>query len=103
MVLWSFLGGLALVLACLGLLVARAIGLWRQAKHTGRALTTELSVFGERAARTERLFEEADRANRDLQLAVERLRVSRARLDVLRASLGRSAARTRWLRAFLPI
>ena len=103
MVLWSFLVGLALSLAALVFVVARAIGLWRQAKGTGRVFASELAAFEERAARTERILGEAERASRDLELALERLRVSRARLDVLRGSLAHSAARTRWLRALLPV
>ena len=103
MVLWSFLVGLAVGLAAFALLVARAVGLWRQTKQTGRMFASELAAFEERAARTERLLGEAERASRDLELALERLRLSRARLDVLRGSLAHSAARTRWLRAFLPV
>jgi hypothetical protein len=103
MVLWSFLAGLACVVAGLALVVVRAVALWRQAKRAGRAFAVELSSFDERSARTERLLGEAERASKDLEAALERLRVSRARLDVLRGSLERSAARTRWLRAFLPV
>jgi hypothetical protein len=103
MVLWSFLVGLALVLAALTILVVRAVGLWRQTKRTGRMFASELAAFEERAARTERLLGEAERASRDFELALERLRLSRARLDVLRGSLAHSVARTRWLRALLPI
>jgi hypothetical protein len=103
MVLWSFLAGLAAAVAALAFLVVRGVALWRQAKRTGSALTSELAAFEERSARTERLLEDAGRASRDLELALERLRLSRARLEVLRASLERSAARTRWLRAFLPV
>jgi hypothetical protein len=103
MVLWSFLVGLALGLAALAFLVTRAIGLWRQTKRAGRMFASELAAFEERAARTERLLGDAERASRDLELALERLRVSRARLDVLRGSLAHSVARTRWLRAFLPV
>ena len=103
MVLWSFLVGLVLGLAALAFLVARGVGVWRQAKRSGRVLASELAAFEERAARTERLLAEAERASRDLELALDRLRVSRARLDVLRGSLEHAAARTRWLRAFLPV
>jgi len=35
-------------------------------------------------------------------VALERLRLSRARLQVLLASMERAQRRTRWLRAFLP-
>jgi hypothetical protein len=35
-------------------------------------------------------------------LALERLRMSQARLQVLRTALERSQDRVRWLRAFLP-
>jgi hypothetical protein len=103
MVLWSFLAGLVLVLAALTFLVVRTVGLWRQAKQTGHVFAAELASFEERSARTERLLAEAERASKDLELALDRLRVSRARLEVLRSSLERSAARTRWLRALLPV
>jgi hypothetical protein len=103
MVVWSFFIGLVLVVGGLAVLAVRTVGLWRQAKQTGNAFAAELASFEERSARTERLLADAERASKDLELALERLRVSRARLDVLRSSLERSVARTRWLRALLPI
>jgi hypothetical protein len=103
MVLWSFVAGLVAVLAALAFLVARAVGLWRQARRTGSAFSRELAAFEERSARTERLLADAERSSKDLELALARLRASRARLEVLRGALDRSAARTRWLRAFLPV
>ena len=103
MVLLSFLVGLVLVVAALVLVVVRAVALWRQTKRTGGAFAAELSAFDERSARTERLLAESERSSQELQAALERLRVSRARLDVLRSALERSLERTRWLRAFLPV
>ena len=103
MILASLLVGLAASIAALVLVVVRAVGLWRQAKGTGSALADELARVDERSARTERLLAEADRSSQELQAALERLRVSRARLDVLRSALERSLERTRWLRAFLPV
>jgi hypothetical protein len=102
-VLTSFLVGLALVLAAAFVLVLRAIALWRDGKRVGAAITSELELFDERSARTERLLAEADRASQDLQAALERLRVSRARLDVLTGSIETARRRTRWLREFLPL
>jgi len=102
-VLLSFLVGLAVAVAGLVLGVVRAVGLWRQAKRTGRALMSELSELEARSARTERLLAEGDEASRELGAALERLRISRARLQVLRGALTRGSARTRWLRAFLPV
>lgn len=103
MILAAFLVGLVLSVAALVFAIVRAVGLWRQAKSTGSSLTAELSKFEERSARTERLLEEAESSNRELQAALERLRVSRARLEVLLGALERATARTRWLRAFLPV
>ena len=80
----------------------RAIALWRAAKKSGGAITSELARFEERAARTEQLLAEAERANKDLQAATERLRLSRARLQVLLDSVEEAQRRTRWLRVFLP-
>jgi hypothetical protein len=102
-VLLSFLFGLALVVAATTFVVVRGVGLWRQLRRTGGALTTELSLFEERSERAERLLAEADRSNRELQTALERLRLSRVRLQVLVDALERARARVGWLRLFLPV
>lgn len=102
MVLLAFLVGLVAVVAAIVFCVVRGFGLWRQAKVTGSLFSAEMSVFEERSARTERLLAEADRSNRELQVAVERLKVSRARLQVQLDSLDRARRSVRWLTAFLP-
>jgi hypothetical protein len=102
MILTAFLIGLALSLVGLFIVVVRAIELWRQGKRAGGAFGAELELFEERSARTEQLLAEADRAHQDLQAATERLRRSRAQLNVLLGSLETAQRRTRWLRAFLP-
>ena len=102
MILTAFLVGLVLSLAGLFVVVVRGVQLWRQGKRTGRMFSDELALFEERSARTEQLLAEADRASQDFQAATERLRVSRAKLNVLLASLETAQRRTRWLRAFLP-
>jgi len=101
-VLTAFLIGLVLGLVGLFVGIVRGVTLWRQGKRTGRAITSELDLFEERAARTEQLLAEAERASQDLQAATERLRISRARLQVLLVSLETAKRRTRWLRVFLP-
>lgn len=103
MVLLSFLCGLALVVVATAFVVVRGVGFWRQLKRTGGALTAELALFDERSARTERLLAEADRSSRELEVALERLRLSRARLHVLLEALERAQRRVRWLRVFLPV
>ncbi len=103
MILTAFLIGLALFLVGFFVVGVRGFALWRQGKRTGKLFTTELELFDERAARTERLLADADRANQDLQAATERLRVSRAELAVLRGSIATAQRRARWLRAFLPV
>jgi hypothetical protein len=102
MVLAAFLVGLALSLGATVFAVVRGVGLWRVARRVGREIGAELAKFEERTARTERLLAESERASRDLQAALERLRVSRARLQVLLDALGRGQDRVRWLRVFLP-
>jgi hypothetical protein len=102
MVLTAFLIGLLAALVGVVFAASRGLTLYRQGKRAGRAITSELSLFEERSARTERLFAEAERSSKELQVALERLRLSRARLQVLLASLERAQRRTRWLRAFLP-
>jgi cell division FtsZ-interacting protein ZapD len=101
-ILTAFLIGLVLSLVGVVFVAVRALALWRDAKRTGGAFTSELALFEERSALTEQLLADADRANQDLQTAMERLRISRARLDVLLGSLETAQRRTRWLRAFLP-
>jgi hypothetical protein len=101
-VLTAFLIGLVLGLVGLFVVIVRGIALWRQGKRTGGAITSELDLFEEQSARTEQLLAEAERASGDLQAAAERLRISRARLQVLLASLDTAKRRTRWLRVFLP-
>ena len=102
MILVAFLIGLALSLVGIVFVAVRGLTLWRQGKRSGRAITSELSLFEERSARTEQLLAEAETSSQELQLALERLRLSRARMQVLLASLERAQRRTRWLRAFLP-
>jgi hypothetical protein len=102
MVLLSLVVGLTAVVAATVFSVVRGMQLWRQAKRTGGALGAEVAKFEERSRRTERLLAEADRANQDLQAALERLRADRARLEVLTGALERAKQRTRWLRAYLP-
>jgi hypothetical protein len=101
-VLAALLAGLALTLIGGTFAVVRAIGLWRQAKRTGGSFVRELGSFDERSAQAERHLAEWERASGDLQVALERLRASRARLQVLQDSLAQAQARIRWLRVFLP-
>jgi hypothetical protein len=103
MVLIAFLAALAVVVVATVVCVVRGIRFWRQTKATGRAFTAELSTFEERTARTELLLGEFERSGGELEAALERLRVSRARLQVLLDALERAKQRTRWLRAFLPV
>jgi hypothetical protein len=101
-VLSAFLIGLVMALVGTFVVAVRGLALWRQGKRTGKAITSELAVFEERSARTEQLLADAERAQADLQAATERLRVSRAQLQVLLGSLEEAQRRTRWLRVFLP-
>ena len=101
-VLTAFLIGLVLAVIGTFLLVVRATALWTQGKRTGKAITNELDLFEERTARTEQLLSDAERSQAELQAATERLRVSRAQLQVLLDSLEGARRSTRWLRVFLP-
>ena len=103
MVLLAFLAGLAIVIVATAVCVVRGVRLWRQMKRTSRTLGAELNTFEARTVRTEALLAEVERRSGELESALERLRVSRARLQVLRDALESAQARTRWLRAFLPI
>jgi hypothetical protein len=101
-VLSAFLIGLVMALVGIFVVAVRGLALWRQGKRTGKTITSELAVFEQRSARTEQLLADAERAQADLQAATDRLRVSRAQLQVLLGSLEEAQRRTRWLRVFLP-
>ena len=103
MVLFAFLAGLALVVVATVVCVVRGVRLWRQMKRASMTLGTELSTFEARTARTERLLAQVERKSGELESALERLRISRARLQVLRDALESAQGRLRWLRALLPI
>ncbi len=103
MVLAAFLAGLALTAVAAAVCAVRGVRLWHQARATGREFTAELATFEERSARTEELLAASEESRDELEAALERLRVSRARLRVLLQALERAQARTRWLRAFLPV
>lgn len=102
MVLLAFLVGLGLSLAGLTVVVLRALALWRQVKRSGGAIGAELSAFEERAGRAEAHLAQWERASADLDRALQRLRESRARLQVLLDGVERAQARVRWLRVFFP-
>jgi hypothetical protein len=102
LILIAFLVGLVLVVAATVHAVLRGLVLWRQVKSTGRAFSTELARFEERSARTERLLAEADTSSQALVAAQERLRISRARLNILLRAFEDDKRRTRWLRVFVP-
>jgi len=101
-VLSAFLVGLVLGLVGIFVVAVRGVALWRQGKRSGKAITSELALFEERSARTEQLLVDAERAQAELQVATERLRVSRAQLQVLLGSIEEAQRRTRWLHVFLP-
>ena len=103
MILLAFLIGLVLVLVAGAFCTVRGVRMWRQLKRTGKTMGAELDTFEVRTARTEALLAQAETRSGELEAALERLRVSRARLQVLQGALESAQARTRWLRAFLPI
>lgn len=102
MVLPAFLVALTLVLAATVFAVVRAIALWRQAKRSGRAISGELESFEERTSRAERHMAAFERSSHELELALERLRISQARLRILVAAVERAQDRVRWIRVFVP-
>ena len=103
MVLLTFLAAVVVVVVTGAFCVVRGLGMWRQLKRTSKAMGAELDALEARTARTETLLARAERRSGELEAALERLRVSRARVQVLRGALESAQARTRWLRAFLPI
>ncbi len=96
---WVALLVLAALLALgLGVVVYRGVCTWRLVKRTGRAFTAELERISRAAAEIEGQLARADASARKLAEAQERLRASRARLDVQRSAL--HEARTQVARTF---
>ena len=102
MVLSAFLIALVLALAALAFAGVRGLQCYRQAKRTSRALSEPLSQFEAKAAEVDRHLDAFEASSREFERAKEQLRVSRARLQVLIAAVGRAQSRTRWIRVFLP-
>ena len=103
MVLLVFLVSLAIVLVATIVCVVRGLRFWRRFKRTGRAFSTEMALFDERSARTERLLADSGRTSEELEAALARLRASRAHMQVLLDSVARAKKRIGWLRAFFPV
>jgi hypothetical protein len=102
-VLIAFLVSVLAVVVATVFSIVRGVGLWRQARSTGAAFSTETAKFEERSVRTERLLAEADTSSQALRVALERLERDRAQLNVLLQAIERAKRRTRWLRVFLPV
>lgn len=82
----------------LGVGAYRGICTWRLLRRTGRAFGAELERISRAAAEIEGQLARADASARKLAEAQERLRTSRARLDVQRSAL--REARTQVARTF---
>ena len=102
MVLLAFLFALVVSLAALVFATVRGVGLYRQAKRTGGAVSGPLAAFEAKTAEIDRHLDAFDRSSKELEAALARLRRSRAQLQVLRDSIDRAQARLNWLRVFLP-
>ncbi len=102
MVLLAFLIGLVASLAALVFAIVRGLGLFRQAKRTGKAVSEPLAALETKASEIDRHLDAFDRSSRELEVALAQLRRSRAQLQVLRDSVERAQARLHWLRVFLP-
>ena len=105
--MWDWAIWAALVLGtvagipALALLVVRSLEVWRALRQTRRAVVGGLDEFAAQAgAIADRLAAAGDTA--ELQESVGRLRVSLARLDVLRAALDEVDGTVGRVTAYLP-
>ena len=80
MVLLTFLASLLVVVGAAAFCVVRGLGTWRQLKRTRKTMGAELDALEARTTRTETLLAQAERRSGELEAALERLRVSRARI-----------------------
>ena len=91
---------LLLTVAGLTYAVVRAISLWRAFKRTGGALATGLDDIGRSVERIETHLSSAEAAGGRLNGATERLRDSRAELDVLLGAIREARATVSFLLPF---
>ncbi len=103
MILLTFTIGLVVVVVAAASCTVRGVQFWRQLKRTGKTMGGELDMLEASTARTETLLAQVETRSGELEAALERLRVSRARLQILRDAVESAKARVRWLRVFLPI
>ncbi|MBA2741627.1 MAG: hypothetical protein H0U46_06405 [Actinobacteria bacterium] len=103
MVLLVFLFALGISLAALLYATLRGIGVYRQAKRTGRAVGVPLQALETKTAEIDRHLDSFDRSSKELEIALAQFRRSQAQLQVLRDSVDRAKARLHWLRVFLPV
>ncbi len=87
MILAAFLIGLVLVIVATIVCVVRGIRLRKQLKRVSRTMGAELAALEAKSARTETLLSQVESRSAELDAALERLRISRARLQVLRDAI----------------
>ena len=103
MLLWIALAVLLVaVVGGLVFVVVRGLQLYRTAKRSGAALTTEMDRINAVSLEIERHMAEAEAAQERLGAATSRLAISRARLDVQLAAVRQARAEMRRVFWFVP-
>ncbi|WP_411277653.1 hypothetical protein [Gaiella sp.] len=103
MVFWIGLGVLFVSVVCgLAFATIRGWQLYRTAKRSGAAITTEMDRISEATLEIEGQMAKAEAASARLSAATGRLATSRARLDVQLAAVGQAGAQVRRVFWFVP-
>ena len=103
MVLWlTFAGSLLVIVGATVVCVVRGVRLWRRARTTGRRFGPEFERISASAAEIQTHLEAADASAARLREATDRLRRSRARLDVQLQAVREARETLRRLVPFLP-
>lgn len=93
---------LAAIVGGIAFAVVRGIALWRQLKRTGSAFGAEAERISRTVAEIEEQLTRASESSARLAGAAERLRASRARLDVQLAAVREARATVARMLWFLP-
>ncbi len=99
---------LALVVLLVGIVggiafaVIRGLALWRDIKRSSAALGAELAVIGDGSAQIEHHLAAAEASSSRLHASMDRLAVSRARLEIQLAAVHEARAQVRRVFWFVP-
>ena len=90
------------IVSGLGFAVSRGLALWRDIKRSSATLGAELASIGDGSVQIERHLAAAEASSGRLQASMDRLALSRARLEIQLAAVHEARAQVRRVFWFVP-